>query len=260
LKNKLIDIGLLLIPSVRALAYLGIFKSLQIFPKEIILMQGKISNLKDLRNEDEKFRYSQSFFDINLDINELIENSGPSVIKVATKDVNDINIHSALTNFSSKYFIFTTGGILSKQTLSLNKKFIHIHPGILPAYRGSTCFYFSILSDHTLGSTAFIMDEEIDKGNLIASSRFNINYKIYSEQKLFMDYVLDPFIRSITLKKVLQIYLDSHTFSIDHQNKNISNAYYIMHPLLRYLTIKKINKYFDKNKLIGIFETEENIT
>ena len=74
--------------------------------------------------------------------------------------------------FCLDFCIFSGGGILKKEILELSTKFVHFHPGIVPNYRGSTCFYYSILNDDECGVTAFIMEEGLDVGDVICKKNF----------------------------------------------------------------------------------------
>ena len=246
--------GICLLPSIRGLAYLNAFIDLGVYPDEIILMQQDIPRLKDVRDEAEKADYNGMFFNIDIDLPAYVNGCGARVITVPANDINSPLIHESLKKCRSSYFIFTGGGILDKLTLSQGKFFIHIHPGIVSHYRGSTCFYYSLLENGSLGSTAFLMDEHIDTGNVIASTRFRMNYLIQPWQKLFMDYIVDPFIREVTLKKVLEFYLHQGYINATPQPPSYKPAYFIMHPLLRHLTIHLSNNRYNAGKPCGIFE------
>lgn len=241
-------------PSIRGLAYLDAFIDLGVYPGEIILMQQEIPRLKDVRAEAEKYGYNDIFFNLALDLFDFAVNCGARVINVPTTDINSPLVRESLKSCLSSYFVFTGGGILDKETLRQGKNFIHIHPGIVPRFRGSTCFYYSLLEDNSLGSTAFLMDEHIDTGNVIASTRFHMNYRIQPEQTMFMDYIVDPFVRAVTLKKVLSMYVHDGRIMTSPQPPSDTHAYFVMHPLLRHLTIHRINRRYDEAAPGGIFE------
>ncbi|MCX6122129.1 MAG: hypothetical protein NTX44_11005 [Ignavibacteriales bacterium] len=244
-------------PSVRSIAYLNVFQELGVWPSEVVIIPVGIPGLDKLMEEDKLFRYSDAFFRIDPDLINSIEHTGATVIKAKSSDINDEEIQACLHQCSNKYFLFTGGGILSEHMFMLGKTFIHLHPGSIPEYRGSTCFYYSILTENTLGSTAIIMDKNIDTGPNIAASKFCINYLIKPEQPLFVDYIIDPYIRSYTLKKVLQKYSAENRIEICPSQHKEGNAYFIMHPLLRHLAVIRINTLYDPNKPSGIFEINQ---
>lgn len=249
-----IKIGILLQPSIRGMAYISMFRALNIYPEEVILMKGNIGNLHEVRAEDNLFDYSGQFFDLRYDLIDYVNNCGAHVINCSSNDINGTEIRKAIIDCSNEHFIFTGGGILHKNILSAGKKFIHVHPGIVPDYRGSTCFYYSILDRGTVGATAFIMDEHIDTGDTILCSEFRLNYRILSEQPLFIDYIVDPYIRAITLKKVLVHYLKHCTMTTHLQEPATKTAYYIAHPLLRHIAIRRVNDIFNDKSDKGIIE------
>jgi methionyl-tRNA formyltransferase len=254
--NKPLKIGVILQPSIRGMAYMDTFREMNICPEKIILMPGSIGKLAEVRAED-KFGYSGRFFDLQYGLFDYVRNCGADVKTVSSGDINSIEIRNALESCSAEYIVFTGGGILGLDILSIGKKFIHVHPGILPEYRGSTCFYYSLLEKGTVAATAFIMEEGIDTGRTIFSAEFRVNYKIHPEQSLFMDFVLDPYIRAFTLKKVLGIYLGSGTIPTYPQQPSSKPAYYVMHPLLRHIAVHKINRMFDGTSAIGIYVIKE---
>ena len=87
-------------------------------------------------------------------------------------DINNAELREYVKKITCDYIVFTGGGILKDKILDAGKKFIHIHPGIVPEYRGSTCFYYSIINEKKVGVTAFIMDKTLDNG------RYHIPKKI----------------------------------------------------------------------------------
>jgi methionyl-tRNA formyltransferase len=257
MKKIIPDISLLMQPSMRSIAYLRAFESLGILPAEVILLEGAIGNKDELKIEDELFGYSVDFFNIDPGILDSLDEVC-SVTRVASNDINGYLANEAIQNCSSRYIVFSASGILNRAAFSLGKRFIHVHPGLLPQYRGSTCFYYSLLENGSLGSTAFFMDEQIDTGEIIAASKFSINYDFKLGQRLFMDYILDPYIRYVTLKKVLAVYLEKGGISGQPQTPSERPAYYIMHPVLRRLATDSLINNYDVSKPEGVFEAGNN--
>lgn len=253
MKNTIPDISLLIQPSLRSIAYLRVFESLGILPAEVILLEGAIGNMDELKVEDARYGYSADFFKIDPDILDSLGEMCP-VVRIASRDINSPLVYEALRRGSAGYTIFSASGILGREAFSLGKKFIHVHPGILPHYRGSTCFYYSLLEHGSVGSTAFFMEEQIDTGETIVASEFSVNYAIKQEQRYFMDYILDPYIRSVTLKKVLISYLEKGDISSHPQSAGERPAYYIMHPLLRRLATDSLVNSYDASRPAGIFD------
>ena len=251
------DIALLLWPSLRSVAYLQVLIETNFFPNEIILLKNNYKIDKRLKKESKKYNYER-FFNIDICVDKLLEGKNVKIINLDTSDINSPIVLHSIQKLINKYIIFTGGGILQKEILSLQKFFIHVHPGIIPEYRGSTCFYYSLLNNYSLGATAYIMNNKIDAGEIIFQKNFTLNYFLNNDQPFFLDHVLDNFIRSQVLKKTIQLFKKNSHFNT--LKKDCSDpTYYIMHPLLRHLTIEKINHAYSSKISRGIFPVEENI-
>lgn len=259
MKNTLSEFSLLLQPSLRSIAYLRVFVNLGLAPASVILLQGTIGKMDELKTQDSAFGYSARFFDIDPDILASLHQICP-VVTVASSDVNSHAVRQAITDCPGRYLVFSASGILGREAFTLGKKFIHVHPGLLPHYRGSTCFYYSLLEQGFVGSTAFFMNEGIDTGEVIAASRFSVNYDVKQAESLFIDLILDPYIRSVTLKKVLSAYLNHGVIAAHPQAESKRPAYYVIDPVLRRLATDLLAKSYDPSLPQGVFDTEPAVT
>ena len=242
--NKL---GIILFPSTRSLAFLDILRKNNIILNEVIVMGTWPFLSNDFINESKKYEYN-SFFDLNDDIDTIIKSITKSVKYVSSTDVNSEELYEILNSHQCSQYIFTGGGILKDRVLSQNIDFIHIHPGDINNYRGSTCFYYSYLNEGVISCTSFIMKKEIDKGEIMNICNISQNIRIDSDQKFFTDYIFDPLIRALTLEKLLcQAKLNSSikTYVLNKYNKH---QYHIAHPMIRSLFSLKINENYEENK------------
>ena len=146
-------------------------------------------------------------------------------------DCNDEKVVKAIKKRSEKYFIFTGGGILKEEVLDMDKKFIHVHSGLLPDYRGSTCVYYSIIKEGNCGATAFFMSKGIDTGNIIAKKVFK------KPSTSDIDYGYDCRIRSEVLVQIMKDYAAKGKFASIAQNPDEGEMYFIIHPVLKHLAI-----------------------
>ena len=105
-----------------------------------------------------------------------------------------------------------------------------MHPGLTRKYRGSTCFYYSILNEGSAGVTAFIMDKGLDTGDIIYEKIFE------KPQHRFLDEIYDPHIRSEAL---LDIMLQNLLNKQDFKKQDIceGETYFIIHPVLKHIAI-----------------------
>jgi len=137
-------------------------------------------------------------FDISKPVLKSMQESQIKFKEFPFVDINNQELVSYLSKSNSEIFIFTGGGILRKAILNCGPKFVHLHPGIVPNYRGSTCFYYSIINEEKCGVTAYFMDEKIDTGDII----FQRSFKKPNHQ--YIDDIYDPSIRSEALIDVLK--------------------------------------------------------
>ena len=158
-------LGIILTPDVRSKAYLQkcIKNNLQ-FETVIFMNDRRIEKEFD----QDVIELSKEFnFDITESVCNTLKQYSIDYIEFPFVDINDQRLIDYLKNLKIDYIVFTGGGILREEILSLEMKFIHLHPGIVPDYRGSTCFYYSILNESYAGVTSFIMDKTLDTGNII---------------------------------------------------------------------------------------------
>lgn len=124
------------------------------------------------------------------------------------------------------------GAILGKEILSLGKKFLHIHGGYLPKYKGSTTFYYSILQENCVGYSAIFLSEKIDAGQILLRRKFPVPINLND-----FDHMEDPKMRATMLTEVLLRYLKTKKW-IETIVPNIETPYYyIIHPVLKNLAI-----------------------
>lgn len=135
--------------------------------------------------------------------------------------------------------------ILQKPLFDTSKKFLHIHSGIVPEYRGSTTIYYSLLKEHACGATALFLNEKIDMGDVIKKRLFDV-----PKDRSSIDTYYDSFIRSQLLIEVLKSYVaesnmpdsyNSNTYTYSFiskpQDKLAGETYYIIHPVLKHIAI-----------------------
>lgn len=147
----------------------------------------------------------------------------------------DINGAEVVKNIRSRpeiYFIYSGpgGAILRDEVLSLGKKFIHVHPGQVPGFKGSTTIYYQILTEGHCSASAIFMEKKIDSGPLLAVQDFPCPGR--SED---WDYDYDPRIRSEVLLKLIKDYAKTGTFREMKKEELKSETYYIAHPVIRHI-------------------------
>lgn len=257
--------GLLWFPSLRGVAYLNVLREINILPRVIITLENTQLDIKDVIEEDKKQGYGEQYFDINYSHTHFAKEFNIPIVESLAQNINDDNVLSLLNQNNIENWLFTGGGILKAPLFENSRRFLHVHPGKLPEYRGSTCFYYSLLKENTLSASAFFLTPSLDNGKALVQCDFNLNMKLDGQHQCFMDYILDPWIRAETLRKALTQYIDypvrasqviEHPAESTECSTTVDRTYYVMHPLLRALTINKVNKLFDMTKPKGAFLIE----
>jgi len=222
------EIGIILTPDERSKAYLQKILQNKITISEILFMND---GRKETSFSEEIITKSKELgFNISESVKNTLNIHDLDFYEFNFVDINNPILVEYLSKSKTDIFIFTGGGILRKDVLKAGPKFIHLHPGIVPNYRGSTCFYYSILNEDTAGVTAYFMDEKIDTGNVIFQKEFlKPNYA-------FVDDVYDSHIRSETLLEVLKNKMIQKN-KIKKQNQNEGETYYVIHPVLKHIAI-----------------------
>lgn len=176
---------------------------------------------------------AQVCFDEGQHVMETLDSAGIDRVVLNTMDVNSDEVIAAVAGSEGDYVVYSGpgGAILRKGVLGLGKEFIHVHPGWLPAYRGSTTMYYSLLVDRTVSCSVFLMREALDDGPLLHRRTFRI-----TETGVDFDYVLDPAVRTATLLDFFANAAEMLANPLEPEHEE-SNTFYIIHPVLKHLSI-----------------------
>ncbi len=190
--------------------------------------QAKIYKHKEVQTD---------YFDVDCPIIFSLEKAGIPYVLVNSRNINSEQMTEVIRTSEEKYLIYSGygGEILKKPLFQLGKKYIHIHAGILPKYRGSTTFYYSYLQEGKVGATAIFLNEKIDCGEIITQSVFEVPQKMVNA-----DYIYEPYIRSQVLVNVLNKYIECGGFAPRSQENEKAEDYFIIHPVLKHLALLKM--------------------
>ncbi len=234
---RLNDFVLLLGNTSRSKAYLQCLIKNDLLPGRCIVFAlkeelGQIQGIAE--NEAES-----KMFDRNESLIVSLEKAGVLYEIVENKDINSKEMLEKLCGVEQKYVIYSGygGAILRKPLFQIGKKFIHVHAGILPYYRGSTTAYYSILNEGYMGATAIFMNEQIDEGEILCSETFK------PIPDVDIDYIFEPYTRAMVLVKCLKEYVDrGYVFEVTRQMPEEAETYFIIHPVLKHLALEKVFK------------------
>lgn len=217
-------VGLLGVDSSRTRAYLDAMRKQDILPSFVIFLAGP--EKKDLPEVP--------YFDNRTPALDVIKSLGVPHVVINTDNVNDPQVIEAVADCDVSVLVYSGpgGAILGKDILNAGKRFLHVHPGLVPQYRGSTTIYYSLLQENNCGASAIFLDETIDTGAIIATQTYP-----EPQDRALIDYGYDPYIRSDLLIRVLSEYQEVGEFVARPQSDDPGETYYIMHPVLRHIAV-----------------------
>lgn len=236
---------MLLINNNRSKSYLQNLILYGFVPKKIILLNYQSVELPEHTENDkvisaetnQKFIRSLKCLDMSFDEKEhiltTIKNTKIDYVIVESIEVNSVEVISEVKRIPTNYIVYSGpgGSLLKKEVLSQGKRFIHVHPGWLPDYRGSTTLYYSMLINLEVGASVIFLEEGIDEGPVLYKDKFNI-----TDKNIDFDYVLDPLVRT----RVLVDFFGQGKLDLSWQNPlGESNTFYIVHPFVKHASIRK---------------------
>lgn len=220
----------------RTLLYLNCLLESSFTPSKIVLLS------KNVEAEDFVMPNSTNFGSLKygqVGIRQLSALFGCDVIEIVAESINSNDVTEELVSDTDSFVIFSgyPGDIISGNVIDVCPPFLHVHPGKLPSFRGSTTFYYQLIEVGYLTCSSIILAKKIDGGPLIYSRDFNLDDPYWSYLKNFnFDFELDPFIRFITLRETLEMIRDNGLSVIVRPHcVEPDRIFYVAHPMLRAL-------------------------
>jgi len=235
------NFGLILANTSRSRAYLAALEKNLLLPSSVILLDVESPSIKPGQvNLDSHIvtLKDSNWPEINFDVSETITNMLDRLnlnYEVAnTNDVNDDKVILLLKRSNLRMYIYSGyGGVLvSNRILSLGIKFLHVHGGFLPDFKGSTTNYYSILKEGFIGASSFYLTSEIDSGQILVRRKFDTPFN-----KLEMDHFYDSAARARVLVETLKLILSDRLKIIDTPQNTKNQIYYVIHPVLKAIAI-----------------------
>jgi methionyl-tRNA formyltransferase len=160
----------------------------------------------------------------------------PCQIELPASDINAPQVIRELGSLRETGVIYSglPGVILRRAVLECGKRFLHVHGGFAPRYRGSTAFYYSLLAEGTLGVTALWLNESLDGGEIVARRSFE------PPAIADIDRVVDPVARAGLLADVLRVCAASGRFTEPIRDDDPGQVYYVIHPVLKHLARRRV--------------------
>jgi len=246
---RLIDIGMVAADTSRSRAYIQALTRNQLLPNSIIVLGNKASNVlpgqvnsSDYMNNNHEEEithdcWSEAVINLLEPIQVTLEKSSIEFEQFKTSDIHDPAVIKTINDRPESIFIYSGYGgvILRKELFLTGKKFLHVHGGYLPDYKGSTTNYYSLIVDNSIGASSLFLDEIIDSGPIILSKKFPP-----PEDRTQIDHIFDNAARAKVLIETLQEYNNSGKFQCK-ENLDKGQTYFIIHPILKHIAILSKN-------------------
>ena len=277
---KVIDISILVYENNElGKFYLQYMKNQGVRPREIIVMRTKLTlRIRGAVRKARKFfreiknhlfsRINQASRDY-IDAKKFINDQFPlkiakrfefqeyaDSVKHVTVDgelINSNSVFEVIEKSESQYFLFSGGGIVNSRLLTLEgKKFLHVHPGIVPDIKGADCLFWSVLYKGVPGYSCFFMSEQIDEGDILFKKEYSLkDVKLPNYKESALNSLYQAILDSLDLHLRAQCFVDFMNESnlVDtgianlnflKQSPNEGRTFFIMSPEVKKLAVMKL--------------------
>ena len=151
--------------------------------------------------------------------------------RVNDTTANSSAVQDAIRRIDAEVVVYSGfgGEIVSAKTLSSGPRFLHMHSGWVPEYRGSTTLYYALLNGECPGVSAIYLDPGIDTGPVVARRHYPT-----PPAGMDLDLVYDTAIRADLLCRVLLSYNSEDPMP---QQGHTGCTYYVIHPVLKHISM-----------------------
>jgi len=232
-------VGLLLAPTHRSRAYVQALAHLGLRPERCFALPGAEAPALGRRPAPFELFGTEEPFHFNPDAPavETARSLGWEVTNLPASDVNHPDVCAAFKEAGLPVMIYSgmPKALLKQPVLDLPVRFLHIHGGYLPRYRGATGFYFGMLEEGRLGNTAIWIDEGVDTGPILDRRWYEADFD--SD----VDLVADPVTRADLLVRVLTVYVETGIFP-SAPRESAYEHFYVIHPVLKHLALRRTRR------------------
>jgi methionyl-tRNA formyltransferase len=187
-----------------------------------------------LLNSNNKLLPGQTEIDSENELVALLKSASIEFEIAPSANINSDEAAKIIKSRLEQVFIFSGygGELLKDKILDTGKKFLHIHGGYLPDYKGSTTNYYSLIDENTIGASAIFLTKEIDCGPILLRKKFSA-----PADRKTIDHNSDSEARAKVLIECLQNYVNSGGWKYELENNYGGETFYIIHPVLKHLAI-----------------------
>ena len=240
----LTDVGLIAASTSRTRAYLAALERHDLLPTWTLLLddeslaamseQAGSAVVQSSSSDHQAQCWSEVDFDPNAPLEPWLQRLGLDYSVAGSRDINAAAVVDLIAHSEPSVLIYSGygGALLSNDVLETGKKFLHVHGGYLPDFKGSTTNYYSLLSEGSLGASALFLTAEIDSGPVLARRRLPP-----PAERTEIDHIYDAAARAHVLVDTLSAYEERGEWRFELPNNQGGTTYYIIHPILKHLAI-----------------------
>ncbi len=157
--------------------------------------------------------------------------------RIFVSDLSDPEVAVALDGMQPDLVLYSglAGGIVPGALLR-RWAFLHVHPGRLPHYRGSTTIYWSLLQRNRVECSAILLSDEIDHGRVVGE--YLCPDPTSSSD---IDVIYDCGVRAMALAKVLANIGDNGIIGHE-QTEAARRDFFVIHPVLKNVVIERLQR------------------
>lgn len=236
MRRRVEHLGLVLAPTFRSRAYVQYLQKAGLVPGVVLTLPGAEwpwDGPKDVRVplgdgiEPFDFRPAEP-------ATTTAREAGWPVVALPDADINASVTIDHLKTVDAEVLVYSgfSKVLLKQQTLESGKRFLHIHGGYLPEYRGATGFYFGLLEHGKLGVTAIWLDAGVDTGAVLSRRWYQ------PSPQLDIDYIQDPVTRAHLLSQVVSERLQKGSYPA-LVDAGASRLHFVIHPVLKAIALER---------------------
>jgi folate-dependent phosphoribosylglycinamide formyltransferase PurN len=216
-------VGLLAADTGRARAYIDLLAAAGLVPAAAVVVQTRGASTAPATGA------ATPLFDNVTPLPAALSRAGVRFTSVSAERLDDPALVAAVASLPQLVVIAgPPGALLGPAFFGLeDKRYLHVHPGRLPDYRGSTPMYYQLLAEGGFTATALFIEESIDTGPIVAARDFAPPYDPTS-----IDLAFDPWMRAVLLREVLGRYAAGEEL-LGHPQPDGGTTYFVIHPILR---------------------------
>lgn len=219
---------LLAADSGRSRAYLDMLGRAGLLPRRAVVLHTPAVTTAPRRQAH------TTLFDNVTPLPQALARAGVPHVEIAASDINAPEVCAAVAAGDEAYVIFAgpAGAIVRSPLFETGKHFIHVHPGRVPDFRGSTPMYYSLLAEGRMAASAILLAPRIDDGPILAVREF-----VPPEDRTTIDLAFDPWMRAALLVDVCKAYIQTNQLAPEPQADCGQTAFFVIHPVLKHLAI-----------------------